>query len=177
MKLAVLLAGALSAVSSVQTFAADFRVLDFAASCDDIASLEARQGVRPFGGKLPSGYQLAFVTRDMNRDVVVGYACKDGKFYRGAYIFEAADGDDATQIYTALKQRVTSQLGAPYFDFASPEYRRKLEALGATLSRADTQVAFWRAQDSEAHASVAEPSGDRGWRVSLSYTAGSEIQE
>jgi hypothetical protein len=32
-------------------------------------------------------------------------------------------------------------------------------------------VAFWDGKRSEAHASVAEPSRERGWRVSLSYTA------
>lgn len=176
MKSSVLMVGVLSALGGAQAFGADFRVLDFDASCDNVAALEARQGARPFEGELPSGYQVAFVTRDLNRDVVVGYACKDGKFYRGAYIFDATDGEDATQIYTALKQRVTNQLGAPYFDFASPEYRKKLESLGATLSLADTQVAFWRTPISEAHASVAEPSGERGWRVSLSYTANSALE-
>jgi hypothetical protein len=158
-------------------YAAEFRVLDFDQACTEVAALEAARGSLTFDGKLPSGYQHAFRARDMDRDVVIGYSCKDGKFFRGAYIFEAKDGEDATQLYTALKRRVTKELGAPYYDFASAEHRRKMQDVGATLSRADTQVAFWDAGKSEAHASVAEPSQDRGWRVSLSYTAKSALEE
>ncbi|HTE40271.1 MAG TPA: hypothetical protein VK629_05560 [Steroidobacteraceae bacterium] len=155
--------------------AADFRALDFDGSCDNVASLEAAKGAMPFEGKLPSGYQFAFRVRDMDRDAVVGYSCKDGMFFRGAYMFDVKDGDEATQVYTSIKQRVTKELGAPYYDFASTEHRRKMKDVGADLSRADTQVAFWKAKNSEAHASVAEPSQGRGWRVSLSYTALSAV--
>jgi hypothetical protein len=167
----------LGAVMAQSAVAADFRVVDFDAACDDIAVRETQNGTRPVTGKLPSGYQLAFAARELGREVTIAYACKDGRFFRGAYIFDVRDGDDATQVYTSLKQRVTREFGAPYFDFASAEYRQKLESLGATLSLADTQVAFWRGKNCEAHASVAEPSGERGWRVSLSYTANSALAE
>jgi hypothetical protein len=167
----------ISLLAPLCSHAADFRTLDFGASCDSIAVLEAAQGSTSFDGKLPSGYQLAFRNRDLDRDVVIGYSCKDGKLFRGAYIFDAKDGDDATQVYAALKRRVTKEHGAPYYDFASAEYRNKMKELGATLSRADMQVSFWHTKNGEAHASVAEPSKDRGWRVSLSYTAKSAIEE
>jgi hypothetical protein len=157
--------------------AADFRDLSFDSSCDRVAAHEATRGSSPFEGKLPSGYQLAFRNRELDRDVVIGYSCRDGKLFRGAYIFDVKDGEDATQLYTALKRRVTKELGAPYYDFDSAEHRRKMQEVGATLSRTDTQVAFWNAKNSEAHASVAEPSKDRGWRVSLSYTAKSALDE
>jgi hypothetical protein len=150
--------------------ASDFRVLDFGASCDNVEALEAARGAKPFDGKPLSGYQFAFRVREMDRDAVVGYSCNDGKFFRGAYIFDVNDGEDATQLYTAIKRRVTKELGAPSYDFASAEHRRKMREAGAELSRSDTQVAFWDAKHSEAHASVAEPARDRGWRVSLSYT-------
>jgi len=162
---------------AVASSAADFRDLNFDASCADIAALETARGSSSFEGKLPSGYQFAFRTREMDRDAVVGYSCKDGKLFRGAYMFDVKDGDDATQLYTALKRRVTKELGAPYYDFASAEHRRKMQDVGATLSRTDTQVAFWDAKNAEAHASVAEPSKDRGWRVSLSYTAKSALEQ
>lgn len=149
----------------------DFRALSFGASCDNLSTQEAALGSSPHEGTLPSGFQYAFRAREMNRDVVIGYACRDGSFFRGAYIFDAKDGADATQLYDALKKRVTRERGAPSFDFASPQYRQRMKEVGATLSRADTQVAFWNNRHSEAHASVAEPSGTRGWRVSLSYTA------
>jgi len=177
MKTASLAFLAIGLVTSTATFGADFRVLDFESSCDNVASLEAARGSQPFEGKLPSGYQHAFRTREMDRDAVVGYTCRDGKFTRGAYIFDVVDGEDATKLYTALKQRVTKELGKPYYDFASAEHRRKMKEVGATLSQADTQVAFWKAKNSEAHASVAEPTKDRGWRVSLSYTANSALDE
>jgi hypothetical protein len=157
--------------------AADFRSLDFDRSCEDIPALEAARGSTVFDGKLPSGYQLAFRGREQERDVLIGYACKDGKFFRGAYIFDAQDGEDATRLYEALKRRTTRELGAPYYDFASAEYRNKMKELGATLSRADTQVAFWHTNNGEAHASVAEPSQGRGWRVSLSYTSRGALDE
>lgn len=149
----------------------DFRALDFNAPCDNVASLEAGLGSIPYDQQLPSGFQYAFRAREMDRDVVIGYACRDGRFFRGAYIFDARDEADATALYGALKRRVTRERGAPTYDFASAEYRQKMKDIGATLSRADTQVAFWNNAHSEAHASVAVPSGTRGWRVSLSFTA------
>lgn len=155
--------------------AADFRALDFNASCDNLPALEAARGSMPFNERLPSGFQFAFRGRELDRDVVIGYACRDGHFFRGAYIFSAKDEADASAIYNTLKQRVTKERGAPSYDFASRQYRDKMRAVGARLSRSDTQVAFWNNSHSEAHASVAQPSGDRGWRVSLSYTAESAV--
>lgn len=157
--------------------AADFRVLDFDAPCEQIETLEAGLGSARFEGKLPSGYQFAFRIRELDRDALVVYACNSGKFYRGGYIFDARDEADATALYTAIKKRGTRELGAPSYDFASKEHRKKMTDAGATLSRVDTLVAFWDARHSEAHASVAEPSKDRGWRVSLSYTARSHLNE
>ena len=151
--------------------AADFRVLDFDAPCAEIPALEAARGSAVLDERLPSGFQFAFRTREMDRDVVVAYACRDDKFFRGAYIFAVPDETTATALYRAIKQRVTRELGPPSYDFASAEHRKKMQDAGATLSRADTQVAFWDGKRSEAHASVAEPTADRGWRVSLSYTA------
>ena len=162
---------AMSALASPAAQAADFRALDFHAACENLPAQEAALGSKPFEEQLPSGFQYAFRAQEMDRDVVIGYACKDGQFFRGAYIFFARDEADATAIYTALKKRVTRERGAPSYDFASAEYRNKMREIGATLSLADTQVAFWNNNHSEAHASVAPPSGLRGWRVSLSYTA------
>ena len=165
----VIFAGCFFVCGSAQ--AADFRALDFSASCESLPAQEAALGSTPFNEQLPSGFQYAFHNREMGRDVVVAYACRDGQFFRGAYIFAARDAADATALYAALKRRVTKERGAPSFDFASAEYRRKMQAVGATLAPVDTQVAFWNNSHSEAHASVAAPSGQRGWRVSLSFTA------
>lgn len=162
---------------AAQAAAADFRVLDYSASCQQVASLESARGSTVFEGKLPSGYQFAFRTREMDRDAVVAYACREDQFFRGAYIFNASDETDATRLYESLKKRVTSELGKPDYDFASPEHRKKMSDVGATLARRDTQVAFWKAKNAEAHASVAEPSGARGWQVSLSYTSNSALSE
>jgi hypothetical protein len=159
------------ALLAVEASAADFRALDFNAPCENLPAMESARGSRSFDERLPSGFQFAFRGQEMSRDVVIAYACRDGRFFRGAYIFNAKDETDATALYKAIKQRVTRERGAPSFDFASREYRQKMQAVGATLSRADTQVAFWNDGHSEAHASVAQPSGERGWRVSLSYTA------
>jgi hypothetical protein len=162
---------------SVPALAADFRALDFDAPCEQVEAREQALGSTKFDGKLPSGYQFAFRTREMDRDALAVYACDAGKFYRGGYIFDARDEADAAALYTAIKKRVTRELGAPSYDFASKEHRKKMTDAGATLSRADTLVAFWDAPKSEAHASVAAPSKDRGWRVSLSYTARSHLAE
>ena len=151
--------------------AADFRALDFNASCSDVAAKEAALGSIAYTEQLPSGFQYAFRNREMDRDAIVGYACRDGRFFRGAYIFMVKDEADATALYRALKTRVTKERGKPSYDFASAEYRNKMKSIGAALSPVDTQVAFWNNGHSEAHASVAAPSGTRGWRVSLSYTA------
>jgi hypothetical protein len=162
---------------SASGVAADFRTLDFDASCEQVEALEAAKGATKFEGKLPSGYQFAFRTRELDRDALAVYSCENGRFFRGAYIFDATDEADATKLYAALKRRTTSELGAPSYDFASQAHRKKMSDVGATLSRTDTQVAFWNARNSEAHASVAAPAKDRGWRVSLSYTANSHLAE
>jgi hypothetical protein len=161
----------LLAAASGPVVAADFRALDFNASCADVAAKEASLGSTPYTEQLPSGFQYAFNHREMNRDVIVGYACRDGRFFRGAYIFMVKDEAEATALYGELKRRVTKERGKPSYDFASAEYRNKMKSVGATLAPVDTQVAFWNNGRSEAHASVAAPSGTRGWRVSLSYTA------
>jgi hypothetical protein len=166
--IALVAAAALANVAA----AADFRVLDFNTPCEAIPALEAARGSSAFEGQLPSGFQFAFRGREMDRDVVFAYACQDGRFFRGAYIFDARDAADASALYAALKKRVTRERGAPSYDFASREHRQKMEAAGATLSKVDTQVAFWNDGHSEAHASVGEPSPTRpGWRVSLSFTS------
>ena len=173
----ILMLSLLTISASERVSAADFRALNFDDACEGVQAREATLGSKPFDGKLPSGYEFAFVSRELDRDVVVGYACRAGKFYRGAYIFDARDESDAAKLYSQLKRRTTREMGTPYYDFASNEHRRKMHELGATLSRADTQVAFWKNARYEAHASVAEPGKDRGWRVSLSYTALSALDE
>jgi hypothetical protein len=157
--------------------AADFRALDFGAPCDRIAALETARGSQSFDGKLPSGYQFAFRTREFDRDGLVVYSCDGGKLFRGGYIFDAKDEADAAALYATIKKRITRERGTPSYDFAGATHRKKMSDAGATLSRVDTLVAFWDGATSEAHASVAEPSKDRGWRVSLSYTANSHVKE
>lgn len=169
-----LIVSILLAAAGGHAMAADFRALDFNASCADVTAKETALGSAPYTEQLPSGFQYAFRNREMDRDVIVAYACRDGRFFRGAYIFMVKDGADATSLYGALKRRVSKERGKPSFDFASAEYRNKMKSIGATLAPVDTQVAFWNNGHSEAHASVAEPSGTRGWRVSLSYTAEGE---
>jgi len=157
--------------------AADFRVQDFGTPCDRVVALEQARGSGAFDGKLPSGYQFAFQIRELDRDALAVYSCDDGKLFRGGYIFDATDEADAAALYDAIKKRVTRERGAPSYDFASAAHRKKMSDVGATLSRTDMMVAFWDGATSEAHASVAEPSKDRGWRVSLSYTANSHVEE
>lgn len=157
--------------------AADFRAFDFGTPCDRIVALEAARGSKAYDGDLPSGYQFAFLTRELDRDAVVVYACEGGKLFRAGYIFEAKDEADAAALYSSLKKRVSRERGSPSYDFASPAHRKKMTDAGATLSRRDTLVSFWDGDSSEAHASVAEPSKGRGWRVSLSYTANTHLEE
>ena len=152
--------------------AADFRMLDYGARCDNLPALEAAQGSGDFDERLPSGYQYAFYGRFAEHDALIAYSCRDEVFFRGAYIFDVVDQADAAILYRRLKQLVTKERGKPSYDFASAEYRKKMAAVGATLSLVDTEVAFWDGQRDEAHLSVAEPGRGHGWRVSLSYTAG-----
>ncbi len=166
-----------AALAASQAGGADFRVLDFGAPCDRIAVLEDARGSQSFEGKLPSGYQFAFRIRELDRDALAVYSCDGGKLFRGGYIFDAKDEADAAALYATIKRQVSRERGTPSYDFASAAHRKKMTDAGATLSRVDTLVAFWEGPASEAHASVAEPSKDRGWRVSLSYTANSHVKE
>ncbi|HEY0940161.1 MAG TPA: hypothetical protein VGE08_08705 [Steroidobacter sp.] len=157
--------------------ATDFRAFEFGTPCDRIVALEAARGSKTFDGELPSGYQFAFLTRELDREALVVYACDGGKLFRAGYIFEARDEADAAALYASLKKRVSRERGSPSYDFASPTHRKKMTDAGATLSHHDTLVAFWDGDSSEAHASVAEPTKGRGWRVSLSYTANTHLRE
>lgn len=169
---AALLAGPPSAAAD-----SGFRGLEFGAPCERVPVLEATRGSQTFDGKLPSGYQFAFRTRELDRDALVVYSCDGGKLFRAGYIFDAKNEADAAALYASLKKRVTRERGSPSYDFASAAHRKKMSDVGATLSRVDTLVAFWTGETSEAHASVAEPSKDHGWRVSLSYTANTHVKE
>lgn len=173
----LLFTGAALMATSASAAGADFRVLDFGAPCDRVAVLESARGSQSFDGKLPSGYQFAFRTHEFDRDALVVYSCDGGKLFRGGYIFDAKDEADAAALYSAIKKRVTRERGTPSYDFAGATHRKKMTDAGATLSLVDTLVAFWEGDTSEAHASVAEPTKDRGWRVSLSYTANSHLKE
>jgi hypothetical protein len=157
--------------------AADFRAFDFGAPCDRIVALESSRGSQSYDGKLPSGYQFAFRTQELDRDALVVYSCDGGKLFRAGYIFDANNEADAAALYSAIKRRVTRERGTPSYDFASAAHRKKMTDVGATLSRVDMLVAFWDGETSEAHASVAEPAKERGWRVSLSYTANTHLEE
>ena len=77
------------------------------------------------------------------------------------------------QLYKALKQtRDTASAASRRTTSRRAEYRNKMKSVGATLAPVDAPaVAFWNNGNPQAHASVAAPSGTRGWRVSLSYTA------
>ncbi len=157
--------------------AADFRALDFGAPCDQIVSSELASGAEAYEGKLPSGYQFAFRVRELDRDALAVYPCDGGKLFRAGYIFDPKDEADAAALYATIKRRINRERGKPSYDFASAAHRKKMTDAGATLSPFDTMVAFWDGKTSEAHASVAEPTKDRGWRVSLSYTANSHVKE
>ena len=61
----------ITALAGPHANAADFRTLDFNASCENVAALEAARGSMPFDERLPSGFQLAFRAREMDRDVVI----------------------------------------------------------------------------------------------------------
>src|SRR5688500_10223590 len=84
--------------------AQDFRTLEFGAPCDRIPALEAARGSESYEGKLPSGYQLAFRTRELDREALVVYSCDGGKLFRAGYIFDAKDEADATALYSMLKR-------------------------------------------------------------------------
>lgn len=174
---ALLIPVVVAALAGSAARAADFRAVDFGTPCDRIVALEAARGLLSFDGELPSGYQFAFLTREFDREVLVVYACDGGKLFRAGYIFEATDEADAAALYATLKKRVSRERGSPSYDFASPTHRKKMTELGATLSPHDTRVSFWNGDTSEAHASVTEPTQGRGWRVSLSYTANTHLEE
>lgn len=157
--------------------AAELRLLEFGAPCDQIVKQESASGAEAYEGKLPSGYQFAFRIRELDREALAVYACDGGKLYRTGYIFDARDEADAAALYATIKKRVSRERGKPSYDFASAAHRKKMTDAGATLSPVDTMVAFWDGKSSEAHASVSEPSKDRGWRVTLSYTANTHVKE
>ncbi len=74
------ISGVLSAlgwlVAGASAQAKDFRALDFGAPCETLQAQEAALGAGPYDETLPSGFQYAFRARDLDRDVVIGYACK-----------------------------------------------------------------------------------------------------
>jgi|GEM_PF-2478182 len=138
---------ALAALASIagaltQAAAADFRSLDFGQSCANVAALESAAGSAPHNQPL-SGYSPAFRGVFMEREVIIGYSCSGDGLYRGAYIFAVKDEAEASSLYQTLKRRLVSEQGKPSYDFASQEHRQKMAAAGATLSRSDTEVAFW----------------------------------
>ena len=139
-------------------------------------SKQAR-GSTTYDGKLPSGYQFAFRVQEMDRDALAVYSCDAGKLFRGGYIFDPRTKPMPRRCTQPIKKRVTRELGAPSYDFASkrPSQKNERHRRHPVAHRHPSRILERR--NSEAHASVAAPSKDRGWRVSLSYTANSHLDE
>jgi hypothetical protein len=96
--------------------AADFRVVDFGASCDSIRDLEKATGSREASWPGLSPDVPGFIGQLFDREVTITYFCYHGKFTVGNYFFAWQSPDDAVQTFHYAYDKLVLENGAPYTD-------------------------------------------------------------
>jgi hypothetical protein len=97
--------------------AADFRTLDFGATCESVQAHEqARGSVAIPWGKISGADVYAFRGRDYDRDLILMYFCPKGALFSGNYYFPVEQIETAVTSYRNTYDLLVSVYGAPFID-------------------------------------------------------------
>jgi hypothetical protein len=149
---------------------ADFRVLDFGASCAAVDSKEAALGsTKAEWPKLDAAEMHAFKGTAFQAQVTIGYYCSSDALLAGNYFFPAGELEAVLANYEAAHKELVSTYGAPFLDSSSwmtPMDSRWLEGDPKRYSTT------WKTERAWVHMSIL-PLRDEGkgqWQLAVMYT-------
>ena len=149
--------------------------MNFGEACHGVSGLETAMGSTPSGGD-EDGSLYTFRGLSDGWPVVVGYWCRDGRFWKGVYMMDRTSLAEATGWYVMLKRKLMSEYDAPTTDLASPELRQRLEeTLGHKVPDTDTYSCVWEKQNVGIQLSMNGPFGGEGWQTSVTFESRKKI--
>jgi hypothetical protein len=104
------------ALLSVPTLAGDFRLLDFGASCANVAAQEVALGAKEVRPRVEGMGILAFEGEAFDRRLDFTYFCPKGVLFTGDYYFPSQPLSDAVVSYEAAHKQLSTIYGAPVLD-------------------------------------------------------------
>ena len=164
MRIAVLLL-----VVSMPAVSADFRLLDFGASCTAIEEKEAALGsTKAEWPKLDAAEMHAFKGMAFQTQVTIGYFCSNDLFLAGNYFFPKGEIGGALASYETVHKELVSTYGPPFLDdsrWMTPMDSRWLQADPRKYSTT------WKTPRAWIHLSIL-PLRDEGkpqWQLAIAY--------
>jgi hypothetical protein len=164
-RIAVLLLAA-----SMPAVGADFRLLDFGASCAAIEAKEAALGsTRTEWPKIDAAEMYAFKGTAFKSQVTIGYFCSNDSLLAGNYFFPKGELDAALASYEVAHKELVSEYGAPFLDdsrWMTPMDSRWLKGDPKNYSTT------WKTPRAWIHLSIL-PLRDEGktqWQLAVMYT-------
>jgi len=155
---------------STPTVGADFRLLEFGASCTAIDTKEAGLGsTKTDWPKLDAAEMHAFKGMAFQAQVTIGYFCSNDLFLAGNYFFPKGDVDEALANYEAVHKELVSTYGAPFLDnsrWMAPMDSRRLQGDPRKYSTT------WKTPRAWVHLSIL-PLRDEArtkWQLAVMYT-------
>jgi hypothetical protein len=104
------------ALLSVRALAGDFRVLEFGASCADVAGQEAALGATQVKPRVEGMGLLAFEGEAFGRRLDFFYFCPEDVLFAGDYFFPSQPLADAVASYEAMHRKLSAIYGASVLD-------------------------------------------------------------
>jgi len=149
---------------------ADFRLLDFGASCTAIDAKETALGsTKTEWPKLDALEMHAFNGTAFQAQVTIGYLCSNDSFLAGNYLFPKGELETALAEYEAVHKELVSTHGVPFLDsspWMTPMDSRWLQSDPKRYSTT------WKTPRAWVHLSIL-PLRDEGksqWQLAVMYT-------
>ena len=101
---------------SVPAVAADFRTLDFGASCADVVAQESALGSKAVKPRVEGMGIFAFEGQGLNRELDFTYFCPKGALFTGDYFLRPQPLADAVVSYESVHKALSAIYGAPVLD-------------------------------------------------------------
>jgi hypothetical protein len=106
------------ALLSAPAFCADFRMLDFGASCANVAAQETSSGAKQIQWRVEGTGILAFEGQAFDQRLVFTYFCPKGVLFTGDYYFPSEPLAEATASYEVAHKQLSTTYGPPVMDNA-----------------------------------------------------------
>ena len=125
---------------SYPAISADFRLLNFGDSCEELVSRETAAG-----SQLTSAVdeRYIFEGRHLNREASIIYQCLDGLLSRGTYALRFDDFATAKRFFLEQEPEFILDYGVPKVDQAAENYLDYMESIGFKIKDEHKYVLYW----------------------------------